>query len=737
MRRVLFILAVLAVTAAYGRGAAAEGASAVEKAVPADALVLVQIKDLNSITESFDKTILADAINESEVLRSGRELLQALLRFGSVYLTGVQYEELKGLLGKNVGIVLFDTDDDRSRAPVAFIFDISHDREKFLDLLNNKVKPHLAQIAQKEIFSKEDLGGVQVEKIVLPKGPAYFLTKGDVFIIGTREAVARLAGTIQTPMSSNPAYAAVKAKVAVDAGMTVFLNVDALWQRQQEEWRVNPAERANLEVLGLLSIKALGAGTCFDGRVMQDRIFIYTGTRPTGVLGHLASQKPKPAKSAGLVPKGYSLYVTLQTGGGRNFMDMIKTTIIQVRGEQALAGWEQFRAAVMQGAAVDVETDLVGQFGNEFFLAADLKSLSGGKPNPAELPWVIGWQALDEGKISAAIGQIVYSEFFIRQGVTLDTYKYKGIDVNVLALPKNPAVQPGYAFIDGFLCFSFQTRNIEAVIDARAEGNVLTKQDDYGGLVEKLPRNPNMLVYFDAGGMARALMPVLGRKLPPNLRPLAPELRAAAQKLTGLCLAVTATEGGIAGQCYSPVGGPCFFLTALSLGELGKARDARRIAAAQKRMKTIQNAIRKYREQTGVYPTTLNELVPRPLKKMPLDPFAEGAPFRYIPARGAAPGAGQPAGAQTAAPAGARPAQPGGPMGYILFSVGPDRKLDIDPTKHSFEELRTKAESPTAADIEWVKSVVYQFKKEEFSDERDPFDEGDIVVYEVPPALKQ
>ena len=286
--------------------------------------------------------------------------------------------------------------------------------------------------------------------------------------------------------------------------------------------------------------------------------------------------------------------------------------------------------------------------------------------------------------------------FFIRQGVTLDSYNYKDVDVNVLALPRNPAVQPSYAFIDGFVCFSLHTKNIEALIDARAEQNVLTKHEDYQSLAEKLPKNPNMMVYFDTGGMARALMPALAKKFPPNLRPLAPALQAAAQKLTGLGLALTSAKDGIVGESYSPIGGPCFFLTAVSLGELGKPRDVRRVAAAQKKMKAVQNALRKYQAQTGAYPNSLEELLPRPLKKMPLDPFAQGLAFRYIPAGLPAAPAAQPAPGE--APAVQAPA---GATGYILISIGPDRKLDIDPTKYTFEELRKKAEDPTLADVEW------------------------------------
>jgi hypothetical protein len=44
-------------------------------------------------------------------------------------------------------------------------------------------------------------------------------------------------------------------------------------------------------------------------------------------------------------------------------------------------------------------------------------------------------------------------------------------------------------------------------------------------------------------------------------------------------------------------------------------------------------AIRLFREETGRLPADLNELTPKYLAAVPLDPF-DGKPFRYLPAKG-------------------------------------------------------------------------------------------------------
>lgn len=69
---------------------------------------------------------------------------------------------------------------------------------------------------------------------------------------------------------------------------------------------------------------------------------------------------------------------------------------------------------------------------------------------------------------------------------------------------------------------------------------------------------------------------------------------------------------------------------------------------ANQLMLLTEFALRAYRLQTGRYPATLQALTPRILKKVPLDPFAQGGTLVYRPT----------------------------PTGYLLYSIGPDGKED-------------------------------------------------------------
>lgn len=722
-RRIVFaLLLCLALPAA---ALAQEAATATEKAVPADVLVFAQVKDFSALTSEFEQTLVAKTIGESEMLDAARDALVDILRFACAYSLDTTYAEIKEVVGKNIAIAVFDGTDGRALPPIAVVVDISATKEKFQKLLGEKIRPKLVAIAGEQALSQKTEDGKTVECLRLPnQKEIYFATVGDVFVFGNLDGVKKMMVADAPRLADDPTYKAVRAATDVPTGFTAYLNLVPIWAHFETEWQNNPADKAGLEALGLMGIRALAASAKFEGQGLHDKFFVYTGDQRVGLLDHFASQPPQPPKSAALVPRQYALYARLLTGGGLKLFDAFKEMLRATEGEQAAQGIEQMRTVVQQQAMLDVEQDIIATLGNEVFLAADLSALTTGqKPKFSDFTFVAGAEVSDPTKLEGSLAQLFSSPLFANQGVALDSFDHNGTTIHVLSFPQKPAIRPSYAFVGGFFVFSLRTEAIQAVVDTAKAGNGLAKSEDYAAVMGKLPAESNLSAYLDTGRLARGLVAALGPKAPPKAKPFVPVLAALAEKLTGMGIAARGVSNGIMAESCSPVGGPTFLLAAVSLGSLCKPSDVRALAETQKRLNKIEAALRVYKQRTGVYPASLSALTPKPFKRVPLDPFSkDGAPFQYLSTTTAdaapAPVAGQPAPA---------PVQPAKPSMFLLWSVGPDRKPDITAAEMTIEQWKAKGESNAPADVEFVKQKVYQFKKEQNADERDQFDEGDVV----------
>ena len=130
------------------------------------------------------------------------------------------------------------------------------------------------------------------------------------------------------------------------------------------------------------------------------------------------------------------------------------------------------------------------------------------------------------------------------------------------------------------------------------------------------------MAYFDTKSVLPAVMGALAEKAPKGLRPFLPSIKVLANQMTGMGVVVANTLDGIQGDAYSPVGGPFWLVTLASMGSLTKPRGAAKVAQTMAQIGRVQTAIQRFREQSGRYPTTLGELVPMYLKKVPTDPFS-------------------------------------------------------------------------------------------------------------------
>ena len=104
--------------------------------------------------------------------------------------------------------------------------------------------------------------------------------------------------------------------------------------------------------------------------------------------------------------------------------------------------------------------------------------------------------------------------------------------------------------------------------------------------------------------------------------------------------------------------------------------------------------------QHGEYPHTLDTFVGQVEENHLLDPFLQDRQFEYARSGNS----------------------------WVLVSVGPDGKLDVDPATTDPVEWKKRLRSGDPATVQQMKQLVYQFQKKRHHDEKTVDDEGDIVL---------
>jgi hypothetical protein len=211
-------------------------------------------------------------------------------------------------------------------------------------------------------------------------------------------------------------------------------------------------------------------------------------------------------------------------------------------------------------------------------------------------------------------------------------------------------------------------------------------------------------VSLHAGAALEALLPtVLEQHLPANVRWAQPLLTGLLQAALNRFDAVVTTQpGAITVTSASPLPFLTPAIAGGALGNLGKSRLERDVAAAQARMKKIAQALRRYHNANGMPPDSLQALAPAFLSEVPVDPFGQGDDFGYAVAVGG--------------------------DAWILSSVGPDGVPDLELNGFNLAVWEEIGKSTDPGDVAEMKGLLHRFNPKQHEDERDPEDEGDIVV---------
>ena len=704
-RGIVSVAALVGLLAAHSH--AGEGLDSI---VPNDCVMFVRLKSPEALGQQLKETALGQALMNTEISDAALGLASNAARLFSSVAMGVPMAEIRSHFLTDLGIVVFDLGSDPKKAPpIALLLDVSRDPARAKALIDETIVPRLRAISPKLSVSKENYKGITIQKIqARAKPPLHWTFIRHVLVTGNPEGVRKVIDGTQNPsqaLAQFEPYLAAKGAADVDVGAMCYINTQILLDKVRPLLATRQKQREGLTMAGVLSAKAVAVSTRVKGDGMQDRFYVYTGGDKMGLL-RLAAQEPATDYAAArLVPEDHHLCVSAKLSSGPALFAAIKGMLLDSAGQEKVQGMAQFAQMLEQQAAIDWQAQFIDALAGELFFAmrmpnfAELAMERRG-PGPKDFDIIVGVSLQNQDAIRMTLDKLFQSEFAFNAGLTLTPQDYKGHELSVISLPKNDKVSPCYTFEQNCFVLALSPETLERFIDRLAEKRVLSSSADFNKCQAQISGKGNVMAYADLREIIGMLLQLAETKAPPPVRAFMPELKALPESLFGMAVTLKAEPQGISGQGYDPVGGVFAISTLAGLGNLTKSGQGRRAQAAVERMKKVRNLLRRHHRQNQAYPQTLDAFVGKVEENVLLDPFREGQQLEY---------------AQTG-------------NGWILASVGPDGKLDIDLATWKPDEWKAKLRSADPATIAQVKALIYQYNKKRHPDEQSQDDEGDIVL---------
>lgn len=377
-------------------GAAAGGA--IEKALPGSTLALFKVDNMARLRSGFAGSqmgqLLADPAMQPMLDRireltgeQQQQLKQAL---------GVSVEELLQLPQGQVAAALVGRDDPK--VPVAVLLSAdAGENATTMDEVMARLNAQAEQAGAKA--GTEDFQGLTLHILRSEdaEAPPVVWTKQEsrFYISSDLEALKDLitsAGGREGSLAEQPNFTAVLEKVGKDAQALGFLDLTAA---RELALKANPDAgdqmNAQLELVGLNNLKAVGFGTGYDAGEFDSvtRLFVYAPGDSQGVL-KVFRMPPVNLKPQSWVPASVASYQSVSwdldagwTGLTELFDQIAPGVLDQV--QKGLGGPD--------GSGIDLQKDLFGPLGDRFTLITDFK-----KPVTEKSQRMLLGIALDDAK---------------------------------------------------------------------------------------------------------------------------------------------------------------------------------------------------------------------------------------------------------------------------------------------------------------------------------------------------
>ena len=724
MKKLLVATLVLAGLVAHATAAEAPKATALEALVPANTVVFLQAENLPALQKAYEQSALAKVVRESQLLGYLQNVAGAALDFGAVFATGLKPDDFQALLGGHVGAALLDFDRpaDVVRQPPVVLLAEAADGPK----LEGTIKSQLALFAllsNTPLVAETQHAGTTLYEVAPPNRRRFaFCFQGNVLVLGTRDAVVKLldAAKAGTPrLGTAPTYQAIASQLALPhGGLRAYVNVKAVMDKAAGAGRPLPPA---LNIIGVGNVTGMGATIGFAGSKVQERIYIHSAGPSTGVLRFLTEGKPVASTAAQFVPASHTLVGTLALKDV-GIWDRLFRVMTDAQGEVAAAQMQAGANMVFQNFGIQIKEGFLDTFTDEIFFSVDLSKLAsflgtGRQPAPQEIPFLFGAKLQNEAALVETLNRIAANERLFEQGIERTVIKHGGADVASFKIPANPEVKPTYAIVDGTLLFSIRPEAVTQAIEARKAKKTLAAALLATPLPQgALPAAGHARLDVDDGTLLRTLVALIGAEAPTEIHRFLPEFERATKNLSGYHASFRREATGYSITTVSDLG---TFGTVVIGGLCIDQFNAVVAKRVEGDFAKFAAALKEYHAKHGAYPETLEQLVPDFLPNVVRDRFEPKRPYGYSRGRPDAEGKF--------------------PNAWVITSVGPDKKPNIPVEQFDAAAWADYLQSQDPAQIARLKGLLYQFRKDEFPDERKNDDEGDLFRIggrAAPPAVR-
>jgi len=683
-------------------------------AAPKDAILCLAVDDSVALRRALRESAAGRTVGESALLKSGLAFLQAARDFALQYLGEVSGDRLQELLPSEWALLVFDLPPDAGELQQPGVVCVGRlpagKGDELEKLWTERLFPRVQALIKDAKIERGVYRDVPVYRFQKPEeSPLAAAFVHGMLAFGSPPGVHRFVDEPPASgksLTTDPDYQAAAERFFPEALATAFLGLGAPIRRHVSELAEGSKARKDAHLLGLEFIRSLsGSVKPADGR-FHEAVFLDMGDNAEeGLIGLLHSRRPISPRSAALVPDHYAVHLALSITSGAELFEVFCELVIRGEGEEARKNFDELREFTKAQWRIDLDQDLVGQVGAEAFAAlappqdADWTGAKA-KPRLQDCQFLIGLQVKDATVLRESLRRALDSSVFGDQGITLTVESHENVDFHIVRGPKLPAEGRAYAFFASFLILGRDTESLKQVLVALTERRSLARNPRCKAARAPFSNPAIATLYVNASPVLKQLIPALLEKEQPALQPFVPVLTELAAQAGEGRLVLRPCERGLLvdGDFALPLLTPLVGLA--GAGHFGKPLAGRRAERAKDQMKEVGKALRKYYRKNQAPPDTLMQLEPTYIEELPTDPFRQGGHFGYGVSDGGA--------------------------GWILTSVGPDGKADIDVDDYNEQQWRELRKTRDPVTIEKAKRLIYRFRPDKLRDEKPYDDEGDI-----------
>jgi len=564
-------------------------------------------------------------------------------------------------------------------------------------------------MAEETSCQQKTLGNTDVYIIQTKDEPPIVVTLSHgVLAIGNEAGITKFLATAKRTakaLASSSNYRRVPPGAMLpNTAAALFIDMAAVMKRKQRELGPKNKELREMRTMGTSALRAIWSSAEPRGNAFLESITFDMGTKShASLLGMLNMAKPIVFQSPGILRKWPTAHMALAIGNGKDLLSGIKTVVAKTQGYEAGKGFDAALEFFRTQLNMDIEDDLLARIGPEIFIAGapnDLAEWVGKrKPRGSDMTIVAGFQIKDPKVVLFILKNVTQSGILSAQGWSYDSVTYKDTKINLAVGPKD-GQELAYTIVDGFLLAALGRGPIQKVLEARSQ-NAPTRKEKAPQALDALPKKAIALIHLVPGPILKVAAPALFAKAAPKIQPFVPMFVKMLGSLDDVQIVVVPSRCGPVLKSVASLPVITTIASLAGLDYFGKAPVEHKVDEAREKMKEIAKGLRKYRRLNKIEAAALTDLVPHHLKQLPADPFAKGQPFGYhVSDTGDT---------------------------FILTSVGPDGKADIQGTSANPQRLRALKESADDKSVAEVKQLIYRFRPKQYPDEKALDDEGDIT----------